>query len=171
GTGWTQDELDRLTALVQNAVGYDAARGDRVSVINTPFLVPDPEPLPEVEVKMWEQPWFWNIVRTVLGVLAFIIIVFMVLRPTMRRLTENSQKIKELEIRHQAALNAVNEVAAGGEATISPDGDVTLTGASKNLLGGPGEKFAEVENQVRTLVDQDPARAAQVLQGWAGRDE
>ncbi|MGB5324988.1 MAG: flagellar basal-body MS-ring/collar protein FliF, partial [Pseudomonadales bacterium] len=169
-SGWTQQELDRLTALVENAVGYNASRGDRVSVINTPFLVADPEPLPEIEIKMWEQPWFWTLVRTALGVLAFIIIVFMVLRPTMRRLTENSKKIKELELRHQAALNAVNEVAAGGEATIAPDGAVTLTGAAKNLLPSPREQFAKAEGRVRTLVDDDPARAAQVLQGWAGRE-
>src|SRR5690554_2095483 len=38
---WTQDELNRLRILVQDAVGFDAARGDSVNVINTPFMAPE----------------------------------------------------------------------------------------------------------------------------------
>ncbi len=31
------EEMEKLTALVQTAVGYDAARGDRVELVNVPF--------------------------------------------------------------------------------------------------------------------------------------
>ncbi|NNL56592.1 MAG: flagellar M-ring protein FliF [Pseudomonadales bacterium] len=168
---WPAADLERLTALVQNAVGFDASRGDRVSVINTPFLREEIEPLPEVVPKMWEQAWFWNALKMALGVLAFIIVIFMVLRPTMKRLTENSKKIKELELRHQQALDAVNEVAAGGEATISADGEVTLTGASKNLLPSPADRLDDQITMVKDMVNEDPDRVAQVIQGWAGKDE
>ena len=168
---WPQADLDRLSALVQNAVGYDASRGDRVSVINTPFLREEIEPLPQVVPKMWEQAWFWSALKMALGVLAFIIVIFMVLRPTMKRLTENSSKIKDLEMRHQQALNAVNEVAAGGEATISADGQVTLTGAAKNLLPSPEDRLDDQISMVKNMVSEDPDRVAQVIQGWAGKDE
>src|SRR5262245_1695534 len=33
-----KDQLDRLTALVRDAVGFDAARGDSVNVVNSSFL-------------------------------------------------------------------------------------------------------------------------------------
>ncbi|MEO6445592.1 MAG: flagellar basal-body MS-ring/collar protein FliF, partial [Gemmatimonadaceae bacterium] len=36
----TPEELARLDTLVRNAVGYDAARGDQVSVVSVPFAVP-----------------------------------------------------------------------------------------------------------------------------------
>jgi flagellar M-ring protein FliF len=42
-TPWSDDELGRLTLLVRDAVGYDPSRGDSVSVINSPFALPDPE--------------------------------------------------------------------------------------------------------------------------------
>ena len=165
-TAWDQADLDRLTVLVQDAVGYDIARGDRVTVVNTPFLKLEPEPIPEVQPQLWEQAWFWTTVKMVLGVLAFIIVVFMVLRPTMRRLTENSRKIKALEIKHQEALNAVNEVAAGAEATISPDGEVRITGSSKNLLPSPQDGLDEHIDLVKNMIDENPERVAQVIQGW-----
>lgn len=170
-TPWDQADLDRLTVLVQNAVGFDAARGDRVTVINTPFLRELPEPIPVVEPTLMEQPWFWTSVKMALGVLAFIVVIFMVLRPTMRRLTENSKKIKELEVKHQQALNAVNEVAAGAEAKISPEGEVTLTGASKNLLPSPEDHLDDQIDMVKSMVNEDPDRVAQVIQGWAERGE
>src|SRR5690606_41394583 len=35
---WTTEDLARFTRLVQDAVGFDASRGDSVSVVNTPFV-------------------------------------------------------------------------------------------------------------------------------------
>lgn len=170
-TAWDQADIDRLSVLVQNAVGFDVTRGDRVTVVNTPFLREEPEPIPEIVAELWEEPWFWTAVKMVLGVLAFIIVVFMVLRPTMKRLTENSKKIKELEMKHRDALNAVNEVAAGAEATISPDGQVTLTGGGKNLLPSPDDNLDEKIDLVKNMVSEDPDRVAQVIQGWTTVDE
>ena len=37
----TQEELDKLTALVQEAVGYDKDRGDSVRVVAAPFQAPE----------------------------------------------------------------------------------------------------------------------------------
>ena len=39
-----QEELDKLTALVQETVGFDQQRGDSVKVVNTPFQVVKEEP-------------------------------------------------------------------------------------------------------------------------------
>ncbi|MGB1192817.1 MAG: flagellar basal-body MS-ring/collar protein FliF, partial [Pseudomonadales bacterium] len=104
---WEAVDLERLTVLVQNAVGYDVTRGDRVIVVNTPFLRETPEVAAPIALKLWEQDIFWLGLKWFLGVAAFLVIIFMVLRPTLNRLTENSKKIKELEGQHQAALNAV----------------------------------------------------------------
>jgi flagellar M-ring protein FliF len=44
----SQEELDKLTALVQSAIGYDAKRGDRVEVTCLPIQMPEEEELKEV---------------------------------------------------------------------------------------------------------------------------
>lgn len=170
-SAWQPEDLERITALVQNAVGYDVTRGDSVTVINTPFLRIEPEPEPVAELEIWEQDIFWTGLKWLLGVLAFLIIIFMVLRPTLRGLTENSKKIKELEAKHLAALNAVSEVSAGSaEAVISDDGNVTLTTPAKNLLPSPEDELDDQIAMVRGMVSEDPERVAQVIQGWSANE-
>ena len=166
---WSQEDLDRLSVLVQNAVGYDDTRGDRVSVINTPFFKPEIPEFVEPQIPIWEQSIFWTALKLVGGVLAFIIVVFMVLRPTMARLTENSKRLKDLEFKHQKALEAVTEVAKGAEATITDDGNVSLS--NRGFLPGPDDQLDQQINMARELVDSDPERVAQVIQGWSGKNE
>ena len=55
------EELDKLTALVQEAVGYKKERGDSVRVVNIPFRA-DPKTEPEA-VPVWQQPWFVDLLK------------------------------------------------------------------------------------------------------------
>ena len=167
---WQAAELERMTLLVQNAVGYDAARGDKVSVVNTPFLRVEPEQAPLAEPPLWQQDWFLSIINKVLGVLGFLLLVFLVLRPTLKNLVDGSKKIRDLEAKHQAALKAVNEVAAGAEAVVGADGSVTLTGAANNLLPSPTDALDKKVDLVRNMINDDPERVAQVVQGWSGNE-
>ena len=167
---WEAVDLERLTVLVQNAVGYDVTRGDRVIVVNTPFLRESPEIAAPIALKLWEQDIFWLGLKWFLGVAAFLVIIFMVLRPTLNRLTENSKKIKELEGRHQAALNAVIANNEGLTETVGPDGKVTLTSPNKNLLPSPEDRLEDQIEMVRSMVADDPDRVAQVIQGWSANE-
>ena len=167
---WEAVDLERLTVLVQNAVGYDVTRGDRVIVVNTPFLRESPEIAAPIALKLWEQDIFWLGLKWFLGVAAFLMIIFMVLRPTLNRLTENSKKIKDLEGRHQAALNAVIANNEGLTETIGPDGKVTLNSPNKNLLPSPDDRLEDQIEMVRSMVADDPDRVAQVIQGWSASE-
>lgn len=60
-TPLSQDEMDKLTALVQEAIGFDQTRGDSVKVINAPFkaeAVMKAEDLP-----IWKQQWLLDLLR------------------------------------------------------------------------------------------------------------
>ncbi|HKJ22129.1 MAG TPA: flagellar basal-body MS-ring/collar protein FliF, partial [Gammaproteobacteria bacterium] len=52
----SQKELDRFTALIKEAVGFNAERGDTVKVINVPFNTPPP-PKPLPAPSLMDQPW------------------------------------------------------------------------------------------------------------------
>ena len=55
-----------MTNLVKEAIGFDATRGDSVSVTGADFLKPsEPEPLPEPPI--WKQDWVFNVLKQVLG--------------------------------------------------------------------------------------------------------
>ena len=167
---WEAEDLERLTLLVQNAVGFDAARGDSVTVINTPFLREQPKPLPEVELPIWQQDWFMSLLNKGLGALAFLLLVFLVLRPALKNLSDSSKKIRDLEARHEAALQAVSEVAARAEVVVGEDGTVTLTGNSKKPLLSPDDTLDDSVDFVRAMVAEDPERVAQMIQSWSSNE-
>ncbi len=86
-TALPPEEIDKLTALVQEAVGYNRERGDSVKVVNIPFRI-DPKVQPE-EVPVWKQPWLHELLRTggVPGALLLValLLVFTVIRPALAR--------------------------------------------------------------------------------------
>ena len=130
---WTADELARFTRLVQDAVGFDASRGDSVSVINMPFSAERGEVISDPA--FYTQPWFWDIVKQVLGVLFILVLVFGVLRPVLNNITGGSKK--------QLAL-AGGDVELGGMGGL--DGElandrVSLGGPQSILLPSPSEGY------------------------------
>lgn len=86
-------ELQRIQSLVQQAIGFDAQRGDAVTVVNSPFArAPEVamEPLP-----LWENPKARDLLRTLLGGLAVLAVVWFVLRPAFRALTTPKVLVKQ----------------------------------------------------------------------------
>ena len=82
----TQEELDKLTSLVQQGIGFKADRGDSVRVIAAPFRIETP---PKVEeLPFWQQPAFLDLLRSAAAPLALalvgLVVVFTMIRPALR---------------------------------------------------------------------------------------
>lgn len=162
---WTADELGRFTRLVQDAVGYDASRGDSVSVINAPFA---PELGDEIAAPpFYSQPWFWDVVKQVLGIVFILVLVLGVLRPVLNNLSGN--KSKALVGGGAAGEGGLGELG-GLEGELSED-RVSLGGPASILLPSPSEGYDAQLNAIKTLVAQDPGRVAQVVKDWINSDE
>jgi len=161
---WSADELARFTRLVQDAVGFDASRGDSVSVINMPFSAERGEVI--AEIPFYSQPWFWDIVKQVLGVLFILVLVFGVLRPVLNNITGGG-KGKEL-----AGLGSDVELGGMGglDGELSND-RVSLGGPQSILLPSPSEGYDAQLNAIKSLVAEDPGRVAQVVKEWINADE
>ena len=150
----TPEEINRITQLVKEAIGFNATRGDSVRVINAAFMLPQPpEPLPELAI--WEQPWVWDLAKQLGGVLLVLLLIFFVLRPTMKRLT-TMPRVERLA----GDANASGE--AGANALQVPGGD-------KMQLPGPGGYETSLE-AARGMVQNDPKRVAQVVRSWVSED-
>lgn len=153
-TALTEKELSQITALVKDAVGFDAERGDTVNVINSSFQQPaQPEPLPEPP--LWETPWVQSLVKQALGGLAVLLIVFGVLRPVLRSLAEKGAKTRTVAVSQD---HGDEQVALGG-----PQQQVA------GQLAGPGA-YDEQLTMAKTMASQDPGRVAQVVKNWVAND-
>ncbi|NBA95766.1 flagellar basal-body MS-ring/collar protein FliF [Pseudomonas sp. R5(2019)] len=161
---WSADEMARFTRLVQDAVGFDASRGDSVSVINVPFAADRGEVI--AEIAFYSQPWFWDILKQVLGVVFILALVFGVLRPVLNNITGNGKQ--------QAGSGIDGDVELGGMGGL--DGElandrVTLGGPQSILLPSPSEGYDAQLNAIKSLVAEDPGRVAQVVKEWINSDE
>ncbi|MCL6414461.1 flagellar M-ring protein FliF [Aestuariirhabdus sp. Z084] len=162
---WSQNDLDRFTLLVKDAVGFDVSRGDSVNVINSAFRAVPEEALPEIP--FYTEPWFWEIAKQVGGGLFLLILLFGFVRPMIKNIM-NSGGPSDASIGAED-LDAL-DAASGGEAGLDDD-RVTLSGAGGVLLPGPHEGYEQQLNAVKGLVAEDPGRVAQVIKQWVSDDE
>lgn len=153
---YTTAQLDQLSALVRDAIGFNEGRGDRVTVIATSFR---PTLVEESEMEappLWEQPWFTGLLKQVLTGIAVILIVFSVIRPSIKSLMQAQTAGKS-----PAPAGAAGGYGSGME--LSP---------AVAALGGPGNvrKVEEGLDAIRDVADQDPKLVAQVVKNWVARD-
>jgi flagellar M-ring protein FliF len=157
-TPLTPQQLEHITGLVKDAVGFNEQRGDSVNVVNSAFHEPDPVPDEELtSVPLWEQPFVRDVAKLVVGLIVLLVIVFSVLRPLTRGLLT------------QGRLAAA---AAGPAPEVIPAGVPAGTGPGR-AAGGAAAPLAYEQQlaQARTLVGQDPKRVAQVVRSWVAQDE
>ena len=162
---WSAADLARFTRLVQDAVGFDASRGDSVSVINVPFSSERGEVLPEIP--FYSQPWFWDIVKQAVGVIFILVLVFGVLRPVLNNITNG--KSKELASFGDDGMGGMGGMG-GMDGELSND-RVSLGGPQSILLPSPTEGYDAQLNAIKSLVAEDPGRVAQVVKEWINTDE
>ena len=158
-TKLTKEAIDQMTALVKEAVGFDATRGDTVNVTNADFTIPPKvEPLPEPPI--WKQAWVLDLGKQLLGGLFALIVAFGVIRPAIRTLTRREVV-----------------VPPGGGPVMNADGTLALPAGAALPAGGAGQvaQLAAPRDQseldrVKALASQDPKLAAQVVKGWVNAD-
>jgi flagellar M-ring protein FliF len=163
---WTENELERLTILVRDAVGYSAVRGDSVNILNTPFQVRDAGEMATVDVPWWEI-WIIPNIRSIAGAVIILALIFGLLLPVARALARTgSSTAEEEEARELAAL----EAAGLGYEGLS-DETVTLTGGTSLMLPGPEQGYEQQLNAIKGLIADDPGRVAQVVKSWINKDD
>lgn len=146
----TEQELASLTEIVKQAVGFDEARGDTISVINSAFqpsmavVAPEPPPL-------WENPQIWSIARQVLGAALVLALAFFVLKPMMAVLTRPQP---------------VAPVAA----TVDYSAQMQPAMLGNRQMMGLPLGYEDRMAAVRSVAGQDPRQVAQVVRNWVAED-
>ena len=155
-TPWSDDELSRLTLLVRDAVGYNSGRGDSVSVINSPFAVPEPLPEPE-EVPFYQQAWFISLIQPTLVGFFVLILLMVVVRPILKALGEQNKIAVAEDAEASIFADETDEIS---------DDQVSLVSAEDIMVPGSPEKIERQLNAIRGLIAEEPERVAQVVKQW-----
>jgi flagellar M-ring protein FliF len=119
------EDLDRITALVKSAIGFDDKRGDQVNVVSMRFVTED-LPAPDsgglLGVHL-EKPDFMRLAQTALFGVIGLLALLLVLRPMVARLT---------------ALAPAGGFLLADGTTVSTGGAMIASGASGGVGGGAG---------------------------------
>lgn len=162
-TALTKDELARIESLVKEAMGFDAARGDSVTVQNAPFIIAPQEviaPLPIIE-----RPEVQSLTRQGLSALVLLVLIFAVIRPMLKNIFTAPASVA---VRGHAGLAAL-----GGPQGDLHDGAQSLAEKRQFApLPSPGPTAYEQKlTLARETVKQDPKKVAQVMKTWIAQEQ
>ncbi len=151
-----QAKIDRLTQLVRDAIGYDELRGDSVSVIHEDFVAP---PVMEeiAAPPIWQAPWVSSAAKYAASSIVVLLLIFVVLRPAMRATVAVSAN----QVR---SLQAPGEDGQSPQVTLSGAGDAAALPAA--ATAPPQSNFDQNLTLAKTLVQNEPQRAARMIQNW-----
>jgi flagellar M-ring protein FliF len=143
----SESDIKRFTELVRESIGLKDERGDQLNVLNQAFK--GNAPVGPVEgPPLWQAPWVSQWAKQLVGAGLVLLVAFLILRPLMKLLTKPPR-------------SAGAEDALADRVGLSGDG------------GRPIRLQPSFEQQIaaaRTLVGQDPKRAAQVVKEWVAAD-
>ena len=148
-TPLTGDEVEKLTALVQESIGFSKERGDSVKLINAPFRIetrPLVEPLP-----LWKQDWLLDMLRAAAMPAALALVALMIVFSLVR-----------------PALKAAAAAAPPPGARLNMVADEPLPRAAPPALEAP--RNTEYLDGARAIAKQNPAAVANIVRTWVKGD-
>jgi len=170
-TPLAKDELARIEALVKEAMGFDAARGDTVTVQNAPFVVATPEVIPPVP--LIERPEVLSLARQGLGALVLLVLLLAVVRPLLRTLfaPPPAPLVPVLAATGLAALAAPGEKAPDDEQERAEGTPERRATAALPLTPTGPSPYEQKLTLARETVKQDPKKVAQVMKTWIAQEQ
>lgn len=158
-TPLSDQQLEKMTALVRETIGFNQERGDSVNLMNAPFAQ---EKIALLELPFWKQPELQDLARSFawpVGTLLFAVLVLLgVIRPALKALTRSSgaQRSNQLDavLSEQTDRPQLLPPRRAGEPQPPTSGELALEDARKLTRDNP----AAVAGIVKTWINgESPA--------------
>ncbi|EPT0357209.1 flagellar basal-body MS-ring/collar protein FliF [Enterobacter cloacae] len=151
----SEAELTRINALVKEAIGYNASRGDSVNILNSAFNGVVEEPVPP----FWEQDRFYALLMAITRYLVIAIIGWVMWRKLVQPAWVRHQEttLRRLEMEKEAREE---ELAEKKRAAEKQSRDRAQQRVETELNG----------QQLRELAEQEPRVIALVIRQWMSKE-
>ena len=167
----TPDQINRITTLVKDAVGFNTERGDSVNVINSPWRGDPRVAAGQLEsLPIWERAWARDAAKMLIGLIALLALVFAVLRPLAKQFAGTLAAVTPVRDFEPLALpggdggmGAVSEAMARAAGAASVANSAAASAAARTA-------YEDQIAHARALVGEDPARVALVVKKWVATD-
>ena len=149
-------QLEKMTALVRETVGFNKERGDSVNVMNAPFTA---EKAVATNIPFWQQPEVIDWARTLAWPVGTLLLAALVLlgavRPVLKVMAQK-EALDQIDSTRQ--LDAIEEEEPERPMLTGPD---TTSHLSTDLT--PSELALE---EARKLTRSNPAAVANIVKTW-----
>ena len=162
--GYSQEELDKFSNLIKNAVGFNEERGDNIEMVAIAF--DEPEMLEEAIIPWYSNNQILNIIKIILGSIIFIIFLFFVVRPAIKNYSNLSGNAgtwagKDGELT-AAEISRLNSGDSSSIQDIKAKLKPKRSGLTADMLD-TANTYDDKVALVRLLVAEDSGRVANVL--------
>ena len=165
------EEIERISALVRSAIGFDVKRGDQVEVVNLRLAETPTNIISEptgflASLQFSKEDMMRGAELGVLGLLSLIVLLFVV-RPLVRRMLAPEAGLgpSAAAIAAIAAGNVQAAIAAGA----SPEdlkGVPSNTAKMIDIAQVQGQVHAQSVQKVAELADRNPAETLAIVRTW-----
>jgi len=162
----SDEEKGRLTQLLQEAVGYSAERGDKLTIISSSFAEEK-----KYESRSWyDAPWLEDAIKQIAIVLILGVVVIGALKPFLERLLDQSMTAsmrtdepvlgegETIEVREGESLDQIKARLKPKKAAISAE------------MLDTANTYDDKVTLIRMLVGDDATRVTAVLKSLIQRD-
>lgn len=152
----TDAEKTQISDLTKQAMGFDEARGDKISVVNSPFASETPEVIkPD---PLWKQPGAINLAKDLLKYLIGIFIILMIYKKLLKPMvTKLVTPPPPPELPAPAKLESQQ-----GELVTLSDGTQTLALPAKQ------RGYQQNLEATKQIAKDNPKLVANVVTAWVG---
>ena len=165
-----KEQLDRISALVRSAIGFDQKRGDQVEVVNlrfaeAPAVPPVAEPTGLLGMLQFTKDDVMYVIELGVMMLLGLVVLFMVIRPLVKRIlaSEIVPGLTESAVPALADAQAAGADGAPGQAMIAgPGGAAQLI----DVAQVQGQVHAQAVHRVGELAERNPNETASIVRQW-----
>lgn len=144
----TQQQVDQMTALVRESIGFNVDRGDSVNLMNAPFVV---DAKADESLAFWQQPAVQELARDLAWPVGAVLLALLVLLGVVRPV------LKAMQAPPPPQLNAL----------LDDNLELALAEPAKR---GPRVQERQLE-EARKLARENPAAVAGILKNWIGSNK
>jgi flagellar M-ring protein FliF len=152
----TPEQVEQMTALVRETIGFNRDRGDSVNLMNTPFQV---DVAPANDVPLWKQPEMIELAKTLAWPVGAVLFAAMVLMGLVRPALKGGA---------EAAKPRAVPVAGGKLDALeseTPERPALPAPANKNEVLPATPEQLRLE-EARVLAKENPVAVANILKTW-----
>ena len=172
----SDEELEKYTALVRTAVGFDAERGDTLKVVNMQFVRLEPLEAEEPPLVDLGKGDYFKIAEIAVMFVVAILVVLLVLRPLASRALSGgpSHAVSEVDNDGQAALpspgEAVVQIPPSADGAPEEGPIPSQLESSINVANVEGQMKVSSMKRVGEIVDNHPDEALNIIRNWLHQD-